>query len=81
MQIVRIIILVLVVIYLLLAFVFMHISLDYTRQLKRAKKQFTAFCRSNCPFAMIGKELESPNSEAQVMNELLENVNLPNLIS
>lgn len=73
MQIVRIIILVLVVIYLLLAFVFMHISLDYTRQLKKSKETIhSLFAGQIALFAMIGKELESPNSEAQAMNELLE---------
>ncbi len=73
MQIVRIIILVLVVIYLLLAFVFMHISLDFTRQLKKSKETIhSLFAGQIALLTMIGKELNEPNSDAAVMNEQLD---------
>jgi len=73
MQIVRIIILIVVVIFLLLAFVFMHISLDYTRQLKKSKETiYSLFAGQIALFSIIGKELRQPNSDEEIMHELLE---------
>lgn len=73
MEIVRIIVLVLLVIYLLLAFVFMHISIGYRRSLKKSDETiYNLFAGQIALFAMLDKEDESLKEEGLGLDLLLE---------
>lgn len=73
MEIVRIVVLVLVAVYLILAFAFMHISLGYKKQLKRSKdKLYSLFAGQLALFAMLDKELKLENKDFPNILQTLE---------
>lgn len=80
MEIFRIIFLVLVVIYLLLAFVFIHISLRYRRGLvASADKIHSLFAGQIALFSIIDTEAKKVVADKEALNKLLDERNFTEL--
>lgn len=74
MEIVRIIIFVLLIIYLLLALVFIHISLNYKKQLKRSSESlYGLFAGQIALFQLLADEFNFDFASSVMLNDLLVN--------